>query len=123
MTITLKDIAESEKICEATTKGPWSIEEEEADMGDWIATRDIPELNIKIGGSRWRKVVNSLEIKEEDAQFIIHARTQLPAMNKLVREMYRELKFVALRGCVSPGEPKCVCLFCRARRLVERLEG
>ena len=114
MTITLADIAESEKICETATGGPWDT---------WPPY--YTEGNIKL---------------------ILHARTQLPKMNKLVREIYQHLCSLVFTcpSCggagevgmyeVGPsgellGEDKIFkgnkdCSWCgEARRFVERMES
>ena len=128
MNITLKDIAESEKICEAADilQAPWLID------GEYIS--------IKVNEPDWEVDYSGLEPiltardgysgKETVLAFASHASTQLPAMNKLVREMLHALKFYAnmenyrciISGGIS-GSEVANDFGDEARRLIERLEG
>lgn len=124
MTITLKDIAESEKICEAATRGPWfKFQDGEG---------NLEQHGVR--GDAWDVYVHS----RGDARFIAYARTMLPAMNKLVREMMEMLDELScdqiggLLGCSvcviqidEHGNPDHQedCIKGKARRLVERMDG
>ncbi|KKK60991.1 hypothetical protein LCGC14_3018810, partial [marine sediment metagenome] len=73
-------------------------------------------------------------IAQKNADKITNAVMMLPAMNKLVREMYEVLKendyCRAVKTVMRLGQPEEVpfdnckrCSGCMARRLVERMEG
>ena len=101
MNITLKDIAESEKICEAA----------------------IPEPGVKQQVSVAYRTENQLAFED-------HARIRLPAMNKLALEMLHALKFYAdmdnyrciISGGIN-GSEVANDFGDEARRLVERMDG
>ena len=123
MTVTLKDIAESEKICEAATEGfgarfdaEWSTE------GPYV----IPSRDADGFAKDYIKVPLS------QSELIAHARTQLPAMNELVREMLgiiEELVGAVEHIATISQEMVAHNFMCeseevsKARRLVERMEG
>ena len=144
MTITLADIAESEKICEAATEGPWirgymggrcSLDHEHGKgncqyvqsglydnphriTGGTIQKGEAHDLAIQVAGCY--DYDEGGIIHERDTTFITHARTRLPAMNKLAREMYEILKEVADDVFVESCDFGTIQ---KARRLVERLEA
>ena len=133
MTITLKDIAESEKICEAATKGPWTVNE--------YCTNNIRVWTEKGGvevDPKTNKVIRELKAEVGrisrigDREFVAHARTMLPAALKLARKMYEILELYAHTACARAYQLINVglvaselcgkCLPCKARRLVEQME-
>ena len=104
VTITLADIEASEKICEA--------------------------FNEKIEAGFEGAEMDGVDAIKLIGDFSHHARTQLPAMNKLVRGMLGALKFYAnkdnyrcpISGGLN-GSEVSNDFGDEARRLVERLEG
>ena len=125
--ITLVDIAESEKICEAADviRQPW--------------LRDEGFISIRVNEPDWDVNYSGLEPiltvregfsgKESVLIFASHSSIMLPAMNELVLEMYEALD--CLSRCIRPNSKMDeVSLafrrrdsYHKARRLVERMEG
>ncbi len=113
MTITLADMVESEKICEAATEGPWfKFQEGEGNLEQHGVRGDVWDAYFHSRG---------------DARFIAHARTRLPKMNKLVREMYELFDECAgvfgIEDCRCPKDEEHPCVICKVESLVERMEG
>ena len=100
MNITLADITESEKICDEVEK----------------------EYQARLKGESAPLMTNEplTEYHATLMQFGAQCRTQLPAMNKMVREMLELLKPVPALLDNLPGQ---VDLISKVRRLVERLEA
>jgi hypothetical protein len=73
--LTEERIAEIQQRCERATKGPWTVARDDGEM-----ICDVPEIDIRLNGSRWHKVVDSLWLEPCDAEFIAHARADLPAL-------------------------------------------
>lgn len=123
MSITLKDIAESEKICEAMTEGPWRVcPDEKEEHSPLVCLNNDNHCGLCASGE-----AGYWAMTHEDAEGIAHARTRLPAMNKLVREMISMLKGIDI---VISTNPDCEQLnmktwrtFINVRRLVERMDG
>jgi len=97
MTPTLEQIEDSERICDAATEGPWGIYDNGFDGGVVSGLRDALEgehSTFDCGKVYKRFVCGSephegrMEPDSSDTIFISHARTMLPEMLKLVREMY-----------------------------------
>ena len=143
MTITLEDIAESEKICEAATEGPLEIQEN----GD-CEVYDVCKVGMDESYGDHEHIeywgIKSPVIKPHDDEYVLsepvakrieHSYNTLPVMNALVREMYEAVKHQAKNciDCGGKGEFEAYhegegfitdCSYCRpARRLVERMEG
>ncbi|KKM75476.1 hypothetical protein LCGC14_1389980 [marine sediment metagenome] len=59
-------------------------------------------------------------LSANDIQFV--TQPMLPALLKLVREMYEHVKYLSERGCWYHNKPWCACGGCEARRLVEQME-
>ena len=130
MPITLKDIEASEKICEAATEGEWRpvlgsgqtlltalYSDEHGFIADFL-----PDyfLEREGGGTPFDHRPNM--------NFTRHARTALPAMNALVREMYEAIGDLLSDGtenCVMKSQELygvCECARCHAFRLIESME-
>ncbi|KKM17048.1 hypothetical protein LCGC14_1679730 [marine sediment metagenome] len=160
--ITLADIKASAKICEAATEGPWtsgymggrcSLDHKHGKgncqyvqtglydnphkiTGGTIQKGEAHDLAIQIAGAY--DYDEGGIIHARDAIFITHARTRLPEMNKLCREMLEMLDELScdqmggLLGCTEchteTDEKGNVthapnCIKGKARRLVERMEA
>ena len=126
MTVTLKDIAESEKICEAVYPDWVEMQDAvnrkpafmEAAPGITVGTPHNTEPIARFSGY--------LMPLEDNVAFVLHARTALPAMNKLVREMVEMVRALAMLACRANDPVACDgldhCMPCQACRLVERME-
>ncbi len=110
MTITLADIEASEKICDEAIPPPWKL-------------RDVTHgLDIVISPTQLRvEMMSNGDRAIEDAGFVTHARTQLPAMNALVRKLANAIGYWIT--CEQTHDFGCYCGMDEARRLVERMEG
>ncbi|KKN61921.1 hypothetical protein LCGC14_0516900 [marine sediment metagenome] len=118
--ITLADIAESERICGAMTSGPWRVcPDEKEEHGPLVCHDGDEHCGLCASGE-----AGYWAMTYDDAEGIAHARTRLPKMNALARELYDEIVMLAAEPCVRcpvPGEGNCGP--CRAARLVERMES
>ncbi len=135
MTITLADIEASEKICDAAAEGPWEEDRHGVSIGPQN-TECSHTGNKKNNGITYGSVIRGPNKNEvlgiegfakdgrgpkphPNYQFVAHARTRLPEMNKLVREMSRHIVGLLEEMPTKLGGSVAV----KAERLIERMEG
>ncbi|MBP7704145.1 MAG: hypothetical protein KA105_02530 [Caulobacter sp.] len=92
------DIQHLEELYGKTTKGEWSPGEIDAD-GDGCNLPDA--LNVKVNGSRWGKIVNSVSISPDDAAFIAAIHTAFPLLlDRLKAEEWQPIETAPKDGSV-----------------------
>ena len=117
MPITLKDIEASEEICEAFV----ALGKEPLGFG----LDEHGRLHLLIGDSFDHILDGDNDIDDLFYAFVANARTQLPVLLKLVREMFRIVRKASWMEC-PPGcqeiHPPGQCLGCQAKSLIESME-
>lgn len=69
-TLTPEKLEELKALALAATPGPWTIDME----NEWDDGTNLPEqLNLRVNGSRWGKVVDAVHVDDSDAYFIAAA--------------------------------------------------
>lgn len=81
---------------QAATKGPWTVEHD-SDCAEYGPIVEFPHSivgprNIGSGGKRYEFRVSEIsELSEEDAQFLAHARSDVPYLLDLVEGLRGEI--------------------------------
>jgi hypothetical protein len=113
----------------AATGGPWSVERDEyifESRDDLVGTRDCCIDSIEEKGAR---VVSSFEYNDniqKDAEFIAHARQDVPALLDRVEELEKEIAFLRSKPRKRQGissvqrfrifsRDRFTCRYCGAR--------
>jgi hypothetical protein len=86
--MTAPDLDAIEERANAATPGPWHVDDE--DYAEAIYAAD--DVTTVIAGGRWGGEARVFETTE-DARFIAHARTDVPALVAEVRRLRTELEW------------------------------
>ena len=98
-----------EKRCEAATPGPWTWEETEAEK----AGKDWGDIGKTLNAPKGRNVLNAfgydasyVNVSDADAEFIAHARSDIPALIAEVKRLNAELIDYQHMSKVADGQAK-----------------
>lgn len=87
--LTDQQLAEIEARANAATKGPWTVELEQCDCSDGLCGHGTYVSAVYANGERRTDFV---DFPDEDWQFVIRARTAVPALLAEVRTLRAELE-------------------------------
>lgn len=105
------NIADEIKVCEAATEGPWMWQPPHGDnVGGIRTTAGVPIITCGIDTREYPSV--GLDPSEEDAVFIVHARTGYPkalkALEKIKAVLHSEVSggiaFMTIRAALCELE-------------------
>lgn len=95
------DLDALEKLADEATPGPWTIDPDD----QWDDGTNLPEqLDLRVNGSRWGKVVDAVHISDADAAYI--AAVNPATMDALISEL-REARGL-LKSWVATAEAEYV---------------
>lgn len=118
-------LSEVEKRAEKATPGPWEWDRDKPKWQDWISPTTLHGKGMECD------VINAddycMEIRQADHAFIQHARTDLPTLVAIVREMAGALEFIAVPGALQTREDwqmkRARAALSRAAALAGRKDG
>ncbi|QIK82416.1 hypothetical protein [Sanguibacter sp. HDW7] len=107
--MTRPKLADIEQRADAATEGPWEADGSEVSQHwslpePWltVASNEVSCMSYCYGGS-----ARGIE-QDEDAEFIAHARTDVPAMSAAIRDVLA----VHVEATCSRGYPQAYCVDC-----------